>query len=83
MAIVGKVFNALKRLIKKTDAFDLVIIYSDKKSLEKLEETLLLSDIGFEIVEKIVDVIKKDKQDNFISDLNASTSNSCSNLSKT
>ena len=71
MAIVGKVFNALKRTRDTiSNAFDLVRQQKvDIESLEKLEETLLLSDIGFEIVEKIVNVIKINKQDNFISDV--------------
>ena len=68
MAFVGKVFKALKRTRETiSDAFDSV--RKEKVSIESLdvlEETLILADIGLGTVEKVLDVIKKNKQDNFI-----------------
>jgi signal recognition particle GTPase len=71
MACVGKLFKALKRTRETiSDAFDIVRKQKVSiESLDELEETLILADIGFEIVEKILDVIKKNKQDNFIADV--------------
>ena len=68
MAFVGKVFKALKRTRETiSDAFDSVRKQKVSiESLDQLEETLILADIGFGTVEKVLDVIKKNKQDNFI-----------------
>lgn len=68
MALVGKLFKALKRTRETiSDAFDSVRMQKVSiESLEELEEILILADIGFQNVEKILNVIKKNKQDNFI-----------------
>jgi len=68
MALVGKLFKALKRTRETiSDAFDSVRKQKVSiESLEELEEILILADIGFQNVEKILNVIKKNKQDNFI-----------------
>ena len=61
MAFVGKVFKALKRTRETiSDAFDSVRKQKVSiESLDELEETLILADIGLGTVEKILDVIKK------------------------
>ena len=68
MALVGKVFKAFKRTRETiSDAFDSVRKQKISiESLDELEESLILADIGLGTVEKVVDVIKKSKQDNFI-----------------
>jgi fused signal recognition particle receptor len=68
MPFVGKVFKALKRTRETiSDAFDSVRKQKISiESLDELEESLILADIGLGTVEKVVDVIKKSKQDNFI-----------------
>ena len=68
MAFVGKVFKAFKRTRETiSDAFDSVRKQKISiESLDELEESLILADIGLGTVEKVVDVIKKSKQDNFI-----------------
>ena len=69
MALVGKLFKALKRTRETiSDAFDSVRKQKVSiKSLDELEEILILADIGFKNVENILDVVKKNKEDNFIS----------------
>ena len=69
MAIVGKLFKALKRTRETiSDAFDSVRKQKVSiESLDELEEILILADIGFKNVENILDVVKKNKEDNFIS----------------
>ena len=68
MALAGKIFKALKQTRDKiSDAFDLV--RKEKvsiESLDQLEETLILADIGIDTVEKALDVIKNNKKNNFI-----------------
>ena len=68
MEFVGKVFKAFKRTRETiSDAFDSVRKQKISiESLDELEESLILADIGLGTVEKVVDVIKKSKQDNFI-----------------
>ena len=68
MAIVGKLFKALKRTRETiSDAFDSVRKQKVSiESLDELEEILILADIGFKNVENILDVVKKNKEDNFI-----------------
>jgi fused signal recognition particle receptor len=68
MEFVGKVFKAFKRTRERiSDAFDSVRKQKISiESLDELEESLILADIGLGTVEKVVDVIKKSKQDNFI-----------------
>ena len=68
MALVGKLFKALKRTRETiSDAFDSVRKQKVSiESLDELEEILILADIGFKNVENILDVVKKNKQDNFI-----------------
>tara|TARA_B110000196_G_scaffold305875_1_gene303921 strand:- start:755 stop:1651 length:897 start_codon:yes stop_codon:yes gene_type:complete len=68
MAFVGKVFKAFIRTRETiSDAFDSVRKQKISiESLDELEESLILADIGLGTVEKVVDVIKKSKQDNFI-----------------
>ena len=68
MEFVGKVFKAFKRTRETIfDAFDSVRKQKISiESLDELEESLILADIGLGTVEKVVDVIKKSKQDNFI-----------------
>ena len=69
MALVGKLFKALKRTRETiSDAFDSVRKQKVSiESLDELEEILILADIGFKNVENILDVVKKNKEDNFIS----------------
>ena len=71
MALVGKIFKALKQTRDKiSDAFDLV--RKEKvsiESLDQLEETLILADIGIDTVEKALDVIKNNKKNNFIQEV--------------
>lgn len=69
MALVGKLFKALKRTRDTiSDAFDSVRKQKVSiESLDELEEILILADIGFKNVENILDVVKKNKEDNFIS----------------
>ena len=68
MALVGKLFKALKRTRETiSDAFDSVRKQKVSiESLDQLEEILILADIGFKNVENILDVVKKNKEDNFI-----------------
>ena len=68
MALVGKLFKALKRTRDTiSDAFDSVRKQKVSiESLDELEEILILADIGFKNVENILDVVKKNKEDNFI-----------------
>ena len=68
MALVGKLFKALKRTRETiSDAFDSVRQQKVSiESLDELEEILILADIGFKNVENILDVVKKNKEDNFI-----------------
>lgn len=68
MALVGKLFKALKRTRETiSDAFDSVRKQKVSiESLDELEEILILADIGFKNVENILDVVKKNKEDNFI-----------------
>ena len=68
MAFVGKLFKALKRTRETiSDAFDSVRKQKVSiESLDELEEILILADIGFKNVENILDVVKKNKEDNFI-----------------
>ena len=71
MALTGKIFKALKQTRDKiSDAFDLV--RKEKvsiESLDQLEETLILADIGIDTVEKALDVIKNNKKNNFIQEV--------------
>ena len=71
MALVGNIFKALKQTRDKiSDAFDLV--RKEKvsiESLDQLEETLILADIGIDTVEKALDVIKNNKKNNFIQEV--------------
>ena len=71
MALGGKIFKALKQTRDKiSDAFDLV--RKEKvsiESLDQLEETLILADIGIDTVEKALDVIKNNKKNNFIQEV--------------
>lgn len=71
MAFKNKIFNALLQTRKSiTDAFESVIKQKISfESLEELEETLILADIGYETVESIMGVIKKNKKDNFINEV--------------
>lgn len=68
MALVGKLFKALKRTRETiSDAFDSVRKQKVSiESLDQLEEILILADIGFKNVENILDVVKKNKEDDFI-----------------
>ena len=68
MALVGKLFKALKQTRETiSDAFDSVRKQKVSiESLDELEEILILADIGFKNVENILDVVKKNKEDNFI-----------------
>ena len=68
MALVGKLFKALKSTRETiSDAFDSVRKQKVSiESLDELEEILILADIGFKNVENILDVVKKNKEDNFI-----------------
>ena len=68
MAFVGKLFKALKRTRDTiSDAFDSVRKQKVSiESLDELEEILILADIGIKNVENILDVVKKNKEDNFI-----------------
>ena len=68
MKLVGKLFKALERTREKiSDAFDSVRKQKVSiESLDELEEILILADIGFKNVENILDVVKKNKEDNFI-----------------
>ena len=68
MALVGKLFKALKRTRETiSDAFDSVRKQKVSiESLDQFEEILILADIGFKNVENILDVVKKNKEDNFI-----------------
>ena len=68
MALVGKLFKALKRTRETiSDAFDSVRKQKVSiESLDELEEILILADIGFKNVENILDVVKKNKENNFI-----------------
>mgnify|MGYP001240805510 FL=1 len=69
MKLVGKLFKALERTREKiSDAFDSVRKQKVSiESLDELEEILILADLGFKNVENILDVVKKNKEDNFIS----------------
>ncbi len=71
MALAGKIFKALKQTRDKiSEAFDLV--RKEKvsiESLDQLEETLILADIGIDTVEKALDVIKNNKKNNFIQEV--------------
>ena len=71
MALAGKIFKALKQTRDKiSDAFDLV--RKEKvsiESLDQLEETLILADIGIDTVEKALGVIKNNKKNNFIQEV--------------
>ncbi len=71
MALAGKIFKALKQTRDKiSDAFDLV--RKEKvsiESLDQLEETLILADIGIDTVVKALDVIKNNKKNNFIQEV--------------
>ena len=69
MALFGKLFKALERTREKiSDAFDSVRKQKVSiESLDELEEILILADLGFKNVENILDVVKKNKEDNFIS----------------
>ena len=68
MKLVGKLFKALKSTRETiSDAFDSVRKQKVSiESLDELEEILILADIGFKNVENILDVVKKNKEDNFI-----------------
>ena len=68
MVLVGNLFKALKRTRETiSDAFDSVRKQKVSiESLDELEEILILADIGFKNVENILDVVKKNKEDNFI-----------------
>ena len=68
MVLVGNLFKALKRTRDTiSDAFDSVRKQKVSiESLDELEEILILADIGFKNVENILDVVKKNKEDNFI-----------------
>ena len=68
MALVGKLFKALKQTRETiSDAFDSVRKQKVSiESLDELEEILILADIGFKNVENILNVVKKNKEDNFI-----------------
>jgi fused signal recognition particle receptor len=67
----SKIFTALKQTRGKiSDAFDFV--RKEKvsiESLDQLEETLILADIGIVTVEKTLEVLKKNKKNNFIQEV--------------
>ena len=71
MALFGKVFKALKQTRETiSEAFDSVRKQKVSiESLDQLEETLILADLGFVVVGKILDAIKKNKKENFIIDV--------------
>ena len=71
MALLGKVFKALKQTRETiSEAFDSVRKQKVSiESLDQLEETLILADLGFVVVGKILDAIKKNKKENFIIDV--------------
>ena len=68
MAFMGKIFKALRRTRETVaDAFETVM---NKKvsveSLEDLEDTLISADMGFETVEAVLEVVEKNRKEEFI-----------------
>ncbi|MEE8437138.1 MAG: signal recognition particle-docking protein FtsY [Candidatus Neomarinimicrobiota bacterium] len=68
MAIVSRLFRALRRSRESiSSALDNLIKQKvTPDSLEELEHTLISADMGFKTVDSILQVIKKNRQDNFL-----------------
>ena len=69
MPFIGNIFQALSKTRKKVaNAFDNIIrgsVTSD--SLEELEEILFSTDMGYDTVKSIVNVVEKHPNDGFLS----------------
>ena len=67
--MLSKIFHTLvkTRSVLLETFNSLIGITLDKHDLEKLEEQLLLSDMGIEVVESVIGVLKYSSSDNLIS----------------
>lgn len=72
MALVSKLFRALRRSRESiSSALDNLLKQKvTPASLLELENTLISADIGFKTVDSILQVIKKNSQDNFLEQVN-------------
>ena len=68
MALIGKIFQALRRTRESVSkAFDTVIQRKvSPESLEELENTLITADMGFVTVQAILKVVEKHRMNNLI-----------------
>ena len=71
MPFIGNIFQALSKTRKKVaNAFDNIVkgtVTAD--SLEELEEILFSTDMGFETVQAILDVVEKHQNEGFLSEV--------------
>ena len=69
MPFIGNIFQALSKTRKKVaNAFESIIGGSvTADSLEELEEILFSTDMGFETVQAILDVVEKHQNEEFLS----------------
>ena len=69
MPFISNIFQALSKTREKVaDAFDNIVKRKvTPDSLEQLEEVLLSSDMGFETVSTILNVVEKHHDEGFIS----------------
>jgi len=69
MPFIGNIFQALSKTREKVaDAFDNIVKRKvTPNSLEQLEEVLLSSDMGFETVSTILNVVEKNHDEGFLS----------------
>ena len=69
MPFIGNIFQALSKTREKVaDAFDNIVKRKvTPNSLEQLEEVLLSSDMGFETVSAILNVVEKNHDEGFLS----------------
>ena len=71
MPFIGNIFQALSKTRKKVaNAFDNIVRGSvTADSLEELEEILFSTDMGFETVQAILDVVEKHQNEGFLSEV--------------
>ncbi|MCH7613133.1 MAG: signal recognition particle-docking protein FtsY [Candidatus Marinimicrobia bacterium] len=71
MAILGKLFNALRRSRDRVSGAFTRLIQEKvtPESLERLEETLLSADLGLRTVDDIMDIVTRHSKNNFLNEV--------------